>query len=244
MTEIKTPLGLVKVGSQRELFAEAVVLGAARFDPQAQRPLLWALSGGSTPQAWYRWCVEQKAINPQLAAAARFTVSDERRVPAASPESNFGNAARQLFDPLGVPRAHRLAWPVELEPAAAVARYADEVARVAGVGRAYDVCMLGLGDDVHTASLFPGSPLLDADGGRLFAALEVPGKGLRLTITPSGLRACGLIVVMVMGAAKAGAVRRLFQGTEAPAAAPARMLQSCAARVVWLLDDAAAAGIR
>ncbi len=243
MTEIKTSLGLVKVGSQVELFAAAAALGTARFDPQARRSLLWALSGGATPQAWYRWCVEQKAIPPGLAAAARFTVSDERGVPATNPESNFGNAARQLLDPLGVPPAHRLAWPVELEPAPAVARYTEEVFRVAGFGRAYDVCMLGLGDDVHIASLFPGSPLLEAEDGRFFAAVNVPGKGLRLTITPSGLRACGLIVVMVLGAGKAGAVRRLFQGTELPAAAPARMLQSCAARVVWLLDDAAAAGL-
>jgi 6-phosphogluconolactonase len=112
------------------------------------------------------------------------------------------------------------------------------------VGRTYDVCLLGLGDDAHTASLFPGSPLLDADGGRFFATVEVPGKGLRGTITPAGLRACGLITVLVTGAGKAGAIRRIFRGSELPGAAPARLLQTCAARVVWLLDDAAAAGLQ
>ena len=243
MTETKTSLGVVKVGPQPELFAAAAALGAARFDPQVRRPLLWALSGGSTPQAWYGWCLEQRAIPTAVAAQARFTVSDERWVPAESPDSNIGNAARWLLDPLAVPPAHRLAWPVELEPGAAVAAYAGEVARIAGIGRAYDICMLGLGADAHTASFFPGSPLLEADGGAFFATIDVPGKGRRGTITPSGLRACGLIVVMVTGSEKAGAVRRIFQGSEAPTAAPGRILQSCADRVVWLLDAAAAAGL-
>jgi 6-phosphogluconolactonase len=243
MTEHPTPLGLVKVGPQAELFAEAAALAVQRFDPGMRRPLFWALSGGSTPQAWYRWCVAERAIPPAVAAGTWFTVSDERWVPAASPDSNYGNAARLLLDPLGVPAVHRVPWPVELAPGAAAETYAGEVARVAGVGRAYDVCLLGLGDDAHTASLFPGSPLLDSDGGKLFATVEVPGKGRRGTITPAGLRACGLVVLLVTGAGKAGAIRRIFRGNEAPSAAPARLLQSCAARVVWLLDEAAAAGL-
>lgn len=243
MTETQTPLGLVKVGPQAELFADAAALAVARFDPGRRRPFFWALSGGSTPQAWYLWCVAQGAIPPAMAAGAWFTVSDERWVPAASPDSNFGNAARLLLDPLAVPAGHRVPWPVELAPAVAAAAYAGEVTRIAGAGRAYDLCLLGLGDDAHTASLFPGSPLLESAGGSFFAAIDVPGKGWRGTITPEGLRACGLVVLLVMGAGKAGAVRRIFRGHEAPAAAPARLLRDCAARVVWLLDDAAAAGL-
>ncbi len=243
MTEKITALGQVKIGSPPELFAAAAALGTSRFDPQVRRPLLWALGGGTTPRAWYRWCVEQRAIPAAVAAQARFTVSDERWVAAESPDSNLGNAARWLLDPLGVPAGHRLAWSVGLAPGAAVAAYAGEVTRIAGVGRAYDVCMLGLGADAHTASFFPGSPWLEGDGGAFFATVDVPGRGRRGTITPSGLRACGLIVVLVTGAEKSGAVRRIFQGSEAPAAAPGRILQSCADRVVWLLDDAAAAGL-
>lgn len=243
MTETRTALGLVKVGAQAELFAAAAALAVARYSPDQRRPWCWALSGGSTPQAWYRWCVAERAIPPAVAAGAWFTVSDERWVPAASPDSNFGNAARLLLDPLGVPAAHRLSWPVDLAPEAAAERYAADVARAVGVGRAFDVCLLGLGDDAHTASLFPGSPLLESDAGRFFATIEVPGKGRRGTITPAGLRACGLVVLLVTGAGKAGAVRRIFRGHEAPAAAPARLLQACAPRVVWLLDDAAATGL-
>lgn len=243
MIEIPTPLGVVQVGPTAELFAAAAALATARFDPDRRRPFFWALSGGSTPQAWYRWCIAERAIPPTVAAGAWFTVSDERWVAATSPDSNYGNAARLLLDPLGVPEGHRLPWPVELAPKAASEAYARAVAQVAGVGRAYDVCLLGLGDDAHTASLFPGSPLLESDGGGLFATVEVPGKGRRGTITPTGLRACGLVVLLVTGAGKAGAVRRIFRGHEAPAAAPARVLQACAPRVVWLLDDAAAAGL-
>jgi 6-phosphogluconolactonase len=242
MTETRMALGTVKVGSTTEIFTEAARLVAGQFDARSPRPPLCALSGGATPQAWYRWCVEQAAFPPAFAAAAHFTVSDERWLPESSPQSNLGNAARLLLDPLGVPDEHRVSWPVSLEPGAAVQVYTGAVSRIAGVGRAYDVCLLGLGDDAHTASWFPGSPLLESDGGRFFATVDVPGKGRRGTITPAGLRACGLVMVMVTGAAKVAAVRRVLRGQEAPAAAPARILETCADRVVWLLDDAAATG--
>jgi 6-phosphogluconolactonase len=243
MTETETPFGCVKTGTTEELFAAVVALAAGRFDASTGRPFLWALSGGSTPQAWYRWCAAGNAIPPALAAAAHFTVSDERSVSLGNPESNFGNAARLLLDPLRVPPGRRLPWPVNLEPASAAARYAEEVARLAGAGRAYDACLLGVGDDAHTASLFPGSPLLADDGGRLFAAVAVPGKGWRLTVTPAGLRACGLIVVLATGSGKTAALRRIFRGPIDPASTPAQILQTCADRVVWLLDAPAAAGI-
>ena len=126
---------------------------------------------------------------------------------------------------------------------------------MAGPGRAYDVCMLGLGDDAHTASFFPGSPLLaDAtdpaadvlparEAEEWFAAIATADKGWRLTVTPAGLRACGLVVVMTFGAAKAPALRRVFHGAYEPTTTPAQILRACAARVVWLVDPAAAAGL-
>ena len=218
MQESVTALGRVKVGAPSELFAEAATLAVARFVTGGSRPFVWALSGGSTPQAWYRWCVAHGAIPPAVAAGARFTVSDERWVSPESPDSNFGNAARLLLDPVAVPAAHRLPWPVGLAPDAAAEAYTQEMVRLAGAGRAYDVCLLGLGDDAHTASLFPGSLLLGSADERFFATVEVPAKGRRGTITPAGLRACGLVVLLVTGAGKAGAIRRVFRGNEAPTA--------------------------
>ena len=96
-----------------------------------------------------------------------------------------------------------------------------------------------MGDDGHTASIFPGSPLLKKGEHRLFAAIEVPGKGWRLTITPAGLRGCGLIVVMALGLPKAAMLKRVQAGPYDPAKTPVQILRECRDRVVWLVDSAA-----
>lgn len=239
MIEQDTPYGQLLIGRKEELFAEAVrITSHATVNIPAYS---WALTGGSTPQDWYRWCVSMKFIPKNLLARARFTVSDERHTPLNNGQSNFGTAARLFLDPLGIEQARRHPWPVELAPQAAAETYKQNWRALAGEGRAYDVCFLGLGEDAHTASLFPNSPLLteDGPGSPLFAAVEVPGKGWRLTVTPAGLRACGTVVVMALGAAKAPALRRVLHGPYDPSSAPAQILKTCAARVKWLVDESA-----
>lgn len=241
MTEKSTDYGRLIVGTQDELFAQAVALGAAQKARAGGAQFTWALTGGSTPAAWYRWCVATKALSPELLAGTHFTVSDERHVPLTSDQSNFGNAERMLLAPLGVPVEQRHPWMVAWPVAEAAEAYRKTLAQLAGPGRAYDVCFLGMGDDCHTASLFPGTPLLRDDGGLLFGGQEVPGKGWRLTITPTGLQACGVVVVMALGAGKAEALHRVMRGPFNPLEAPSQILRHSAERVVWLVDEAAAA---
>lgn len=243
MRELTTKHGTVRSGTLDEVFAEAAQIGTAAWRGATEGRFSWALTGGSTPKSWYTWCKTRSALPPSLLLGTDWHVSDERCVPLASEESNFGNADRFLLTPNGVPAERKHPWAVQLAPEEAAADFARAAERRRGACRGFDLCFLGLGDDAHTASLFPGSALLSDAGGALFAAVEVPGKGWRLTITPSGLRSCGCIVVMVTGAAKAEAVRRIFRGNESIAAVPAKVLASCATRVVWLLDEAAAAGL-
>ncbi|HEY0945483.1 MAG TPA: 6-phosphogluconolactonase [Opitutaceae bacterium] len=238
MRELATDYGRLIVGTQEELFARAIALAAAQ-KPRAS--FTWALTGGSTPAAWYRWCAATKALTPELLAGTHFTVSDERHVPLTSDQSNFGNAERALLAPLGVPVEQRHPWRVDRPVPEAAEAYRATMQTLAGPGRAYDVCFLGMGDDCHTASLFPGTPLLRDDGGLLFAGQEVAGKGWRLTITPTGLRACGTIIVMALGAGKTEALHRVMRGPFNPLEAPSQILRYSADRVVWLVDEAAAA---
>jgi 6-phosphogluconolactonase len=258
MRELTTDYGRVCVGSSEELFAEAARLGIAACGTAPVGRFAWALTGGSTPKGWYRWCVDQRALPADVLAATHWFVGDERCVPLASDESNFGNAQRLLLEPLGVPTANQHPWGDRAEPARLAQRF-DRTARFFfGPNRCFSLCFLGLGDDAHTASLFPGSPLLAAaasvpamisadDGAKPeaphFAAVEVPERGWRLTITPAGLCTCGQIVVMATGAAKAAAVRRVFRGGESMLAVPAKVLRACGPRVTWLLDEAAASGL-
>jgi len=242
-SERATEYGRLIVGTREQLFTTAVELAVAQQAKAAKKVFSWAFTGGSTPQEWYRWCVTNRAIPERLLKTTHFTVSDERVVPLHSDQSNFGNAERQLFTPLAVPLEHLHPWPVATLPAEAASAYADEWLGFVGGGHGYDVCFLGMGDDGHTASIFPGSPLLKASESRLFTAVEVPGKGWRLTITPAGLGACGLIVVMALGAAKAPMLKRVLNGVYDPSKTPIQILRNWHGRVVWLADKAAASEV-
>jgi 6-phosphogluconolactonase len=237
----KTRLGTFEIHSGDALLARAAEIateaarGRSRFS--------FALSGGSTPKAFYSYCVRTGALAPQVVASAVWSVSDERCVPQADGESNFGNAARMLLDPLGVAQSARAPWPVQL-PAheAAEVFSSDWLARFPD-GSAFDLCFAGMGDDTHTLSLFPGSPLIAAEGLGSFAAVEVPGKGLRLTLTPAGLECCGRIVVLAAGASKAAALHAALHGTQDVSTHPVQLYARVADKVTWLIDPAAAAGL-
>jgi len=240
MTERITDYGRFFVGTKEQIFEKAAALAIEAHAKTKSKNFTWAFTGGSTPQDWYRWVAATKPLPASLLANTHFTVSDERHVPLNSDQSNFGNAERLLMEPLGVSAEHRHPWVVAYEPLAAAEAYRRTMMILAGPGKGYDVCFLGMGDDSHTASFFPGSPLLEDDGNLPFAALDVPGKGWRLTITPAGLRACELIVVMALGAGKAEALRRVLHDPFDPIKVPAQILQTCSDRVVWLVDEAAA----
>lgn len=240
MREIVSEFGHVLVGNREELFAQAVVMAEESLQQSSSRHFTWALTGGSTPQAWYRWCAEKRVLSSKLTQEAHFTVSDERHVVLSSDQSNFGNAERGLLSPLEVPTDHRHPWVVAWPPMEAAEAYRKTMLILAGPGRGYDLCFLGMGDDCHTASLFPGTPLLKDDGGLLWGAQEVPGKGWRLTITPTGLKACARIVVMTLGPDKAAALARIHRGDYSPVEVPSQILKASAARVTWLVDEAAA----
>lgn len=239
MTEQSTAYGRLIIGDKEDLFAKAVSLVEDQRR-KTQGKFSWAFTGGSTPAEFYRWCVATLVIPEEIRRLAFFTVSDERYVPLTSDQSNFGNLDRELLTPLGISDEQRCAWPVDLSPAAAAESYGQAWARRMGVGRAYDVCFLGMGEDAHTASWFPSSPLLQSPTKTFFHALDVPGRGWRLTITPEGLRASGRLVVMTLGQGKAEALRRVFKGEYDPVKTPSQILKSCAERVTWLVDPAAA----
>lgn len=240
--ELSSGYGRVFIGPKEECFCTAVFLaeGQRGRNPGAKH-FTWALTGGSTPKEWYQWCVNAGALSPVTLATAHWFVSDERYVRIDSHESNFGNADRFLLKPLQIPAEKKHPWSTNVPPGMAAVEFGRMGAPWFGRNRTFDVCFLGMGDDGHTASLFPGSPLLKDDGGSFFAAIEVPGKGWRLTITPSGLKAAGLIVVMVLGEGKAETLHRVLAGPFDPVNVPAQLFKSCSEKVVWLVDESAAA---
>lgn len=231
-------LGTVRIAPVRDLFQYAWEAVQEIAEQQGNRVI--ALTGGSTPKAFYQWAREHAVLRGNL-DTLWWTTSDERFVPLISEESNQGNAWRELCAPLKIKESQMLFWKTgEGEPAQVAEQYTREFEQHFGKENAYNLCFLGMGDDGHTASLFPGSPLLENEPTALFQAVEVPGKGDRLTLTPQGLEACERIVIMVCGKSKAARLKEVMAGTENVNDLPVRLLGRFAQKVTWLVDMEAA----
>jgi 6-phosphogluconolactonase len=240
-----TELGELRIGKTDALYlALSEMMRQAVVD--AAYPPAVGLTGGSSPKSYFKWLQANPDVLPEVKERIVFSVSDERCVPLSSEQSNYGNAERLFFDPLGVIMDHRFPWDTSRPPAEAADWYQKLWSLSYGDDHAYNLCMLGMGDDCHTASLFPGSPLLNpaVENRNLFAAVEVPGKGDRLTVTPYGLERSDRIVILVTGAAKQAALQRVFSESQASVLEiPIRIMAGFPEKVVWLVDEAAADGL-
>lgn len=233
-----TAYGTLFIGENTELFAEA----AKHINTVSAKThhVTIGLSGGNSPKLFFRWMVETDALDEQARERVLWLTSDERFVARTHEESNFGNADKELFNPLEIPESRRLNWPTQVDPHSAPIVFNRKWDERFGAERCFDLCFLGMGDDGHTASLFPGSPLLGMDIYENFTCVNVPDKGWRLTITPAGLKRCRKIVVMVHGKGKAERLKAVLEGAYNPDLMPIQILRDCAEQTVWLVDNEAA----
>lgn len=184
-----------------------------------------ALSGGSTARRAYAALAEV-----DLAwGGIDVYFGDERWVAVDDPESNEGMARTVLLDRVDPRAVHSLRDAGSTIEAAAMA-YDATIAAAAPI----DLVHLGLGPDGHTASLFPGSPALDVDDRLVVTNADDAHPHPRLTFTFAALARARLVVFTVAGAEKRAAFARVRDGDDVPAA------RVTAARVVWLVDPAAA----
>ena len=200
----------------------------------------FAVSGGSTPKLMF-----------QKLAATRFPWDkvhifwvDERCVPPTDVASNYKLADDFLIHPAHIPgrNVHRVLG--ELTPATAAKRYAGEVRDFFGLEEGemprFDVVHRGMGPDAHTASLFPGDPLIDDREGIAAAVFAEKFHQWRVTLLPGALLAAKHTVFVVAGDDKAEAVRAVFQEEYDPKKYPAQIASHHGRGVTWFLDEAAA----
>ncbi|MBV9472667.1 MAG: 6-phosphogluconolactonase [Solirubrobacterales bacterium] len=203
------------------------------------------LAGGGTPRAAYEELVQAvQAVGADLSETC-FWVGDERCVPPDDERSNYKMIKESLLDPLAGPRSPTVRRiKGELGPEAAAAEYEREL-RAAGPGR-FDLVLLGIGPDGHTASLFPGQESL-SERSRL--VVGVPEAGLepfvpRVTLTLSALTSARRVVFLVSGESKADAVAAAFgPGAVPDPHVPSSLLPPLAEEVTVLLDAPAARGL-
>jgi 6-phosphogluconolactonase len=191
----------------------------------AEAPRSIALSGGDTARDSY----ERLAGAGVEWEAVELYFGDERWVPVDDPESNEGMARHALLDRVEPRAIHSMRNAGDTPEAAAIA-----YGRLVRAAPPIDLVHLGLGPDGHTASLFPGSPALAEDHHFVVVNGDDAHPHLRLTFTYPALASAGLIVFTVAGVDKAEAFARVRAGDDVPAA------RVEAARVIWLVDPAAA----
>lgn len=201
---------------------------------------LIALSGGHTPERAYQiWSTEYREKMPW--AKTHFFWGDERLVGADDPNSNYRMARESLFKNAPVPPENIHPIPTNFSQADEAAKEYEKVLRtfVADSGPSFDVMLLGLGVEGHTASLFPGSPAL-AEQKRWAVGVKAPAEpSVRISLTFPVLRRARATFFLVAGADKTDIVATLRRGADSETdKLPVAMLQP-EGETIWFLDKAA-----
>lgn len=206
-----------------------------------------AISGGSTPQAAFKLLADpaQPFVNTVPWDKLQLFWVDERCVPPDHPESNYGVCKRLLLDHVAIPAANVHRMEGELDPDEAASRYESTLRNTLKLegaeSPAFDLLLLGMGDDGHTASLFPHTEALN-ELGRLVVANHVPQKDTwRITLTWPVINQASEVVFEIAGAAKTAVVGEVFTGPRDPERLPSQLIRPSNGRLLLQLDEIAAA---
>jgi len=204
-----------------------------------------ALAGGNTPRELYVLLTQENWRARVPWEKAHIFFGDERCVPPDHIDSNYRMVREALLDKLNLPesKVHRMAG--EQEPQLAAAAYETEILQVfSGEGiepPRFDLILLGLGNDGHTASLFPETSALYEKEKLVVANYVEKFKSYRLTMTLPLLNNSRNILFLVSGESKAAIVKDIFQNHNRSQHYPAELICPTDGRLLWLLDQAAAA---
>jgi len=255
-----TPAGDVSSGGARtevKVWADALQLfraaadeftRAAREAIAARGRFCVALAGGTTPRGAYALLAEDDARRPAQCLPwdkVHFFFGDERRVPPSNPDSNYRMAREALFARIAVPEANIHRIEAELEPKEAADQYQELLQTFFALGPGelprFDLVLLGMGPDGHTASLFPGTQALDETSRLVVANWVERLRTFRITLTFPVLNHAAEVLFLVSGADKAEMLRNVLQGDSSGAVYPAQRVRPDAGRLLWYADGAAAA---
>jgi len=244
MSTVRTfsnPAELAEAAAQHVVAkAQAAIAARGRF--------ILALSGGTTPLAVYSRLAEPDMVDQLDWLVTHVFWGDERAVPPSHEDSNYRMACDALLDHVPIPpqNIHRISG--EMPPAAAAAEYEAKLRDFfkAALGDRqqllprFDLVLLGMGEDGHTASLFPGAPAIHEER-RWVAAYHVDSlKVWRITLTPVAINAAHQVTFLVTGAEKAPRLRQVLYGSYQPSLYPAQIIRPDKGRLLWMIDEAAA----
>jgi 6-phosphogluconolactonase len=197
-----------------------------------------ALSGGNTPRPIYSEFARLGCDLPW--ERVRFTFGDERCVPPDHDESNYRMARETLFEPAAIPEKSILRMRGEIEPAVAAQEYEDQLALLATqhgeMIYRHDLTLLGMGDDGHTASLFPGTAALQETVRRVMANYVPKLQTWRITMTLPLLNQSRMILFLVKAEKNREVFDRVLAGD---AEYPASRVAPANGRLIWMIGESA-----
>jgi 6-phosphogluconolactonase len=217
--------------------AAEFILGQARIALAERDQFRIALSGGNTPRPVYTEFARIARDIPW--DRVHFTFGDERCVPPDDPESNYRTARESLFVPGAVPAASMSRMRGEIEPQIAAQEYQDGLDLLATQSGEqiyrHDLILLGVGDDGHTASLFPGTPALDENVRRVVANFVPKFDAWRITFTFPLINHARHICFMANANKKPALLEKILEGDQQ---FPAARVAPVDGNLTWILGEA------
>ena len=200
-----------------------------------------ALAGGGTPHRTYELLAQQPFRDLVPWQNTHIFWGDERCVPADDPRNNARMACQALLDHVPVPFEQVHPMICNGSPRDAAAEYEALLLGFFAAGRPqFDLVLLGLGENGHTASLFPNTPAVD-EQQRWVAEVYVAEEGLhRLSLTAPAINQAALVIFLVSGYAKAPILRKVLEETQDLGGIPAKMIKPVDGGLLWLVDRDAA----
>jgi 6-phosphogluconolactonase len=243
---VSSPVEVRRLTTPQDLFqaaAEEVIRSAT--DAVAKRGRFTiALSGGSTPRNLYT-LIAANASATLPWDKMFFFWGDERHVPPDSPDSNYRMAKESLLSKVPIPPANIFPVPAENPDAAQVAEVYEQTLRrffavAPGEFPRFDLILLGMGPDGHTASLFPETAALQEKSRLVVANWVEKLGGSRITFTLPLLNSARCVAFLVSGTDKAAALHEVLEGNAPAEKYPSRLVQPSDGKLIWFVDRAAA----
>ena len=243
----------VEIAADRGALMEAgasAFVAAARAAIGADGRFVTALSGGSTPRALFSLLATERFASSLDWGRVHVCWGDERAVPPDAAASNYRMAREALLDHVPIPASHVHRIRGEEPPVTAADEYEVTLRTLFATptgpprlvaGARFDLVLLGMGDNGHTASLFPGLHAVREAERWVVAEWVTEVAMWRITLTPVVLNAAAEVVFLVSGADKAAVLHRVLDGPVDPDALPAQVVAPHHGRLRWLVDTEAAA---
>jgi len=201
-----------------------------------------ALTGGSSPVGLYK-LLAQSPYREQIPWSQTYLFwGDERWVPLTNEQSNAKMAFETFINNVPVPQEQIYPMWGKETPEVFAHQYENRLRNYFGpeTTPAFDLVLLGMGDDGHTASLFPNTVVLQEKGRLVYAYYLEPQQMFRITLTATCINQAKKILFLTFGAKKANALYEVLEGERNPEKYPAQLIKPTSGDVIWLVDEAAA----